>query len=213
MVDEQALIQAAKAGDLDAFNQLVLALQDLAFNLAYRILSDDNAAEDATQSAFISAYRHLDSYRGGSFRAWVMRMVTNACYDELRRLKRHPSTPLEPVDDESDEEIENPAWMKDDSLSPEEQAEQADLNRAVENCLRDLPEDFRTVVVMVDIQGYDYQEVSEAIGKPLGTVKSRLARARLRMQGCLHGYWELLPANFRLVIEGRTGALEEGRAL
>lgn len=78
-MDEAALIQSALHGDLDAFNRLVLAYQQMAFNLAYRMLNDDSAAEDATQTAFISAYRNLRQYRGGSFRAWVMRMVTNAC--------------------------------------------------------------------------------------------------------------------------------------
>jgi RNA polymerase sigma-70 factor (ECF subfamily) len=180
-MDEIGLITAARRGDLDAYNHLVLTHQELAFNLAYRILADDAAAEDATQTAFISAYRHLDSYRGGSFRAWVMRMVSNACYDELRRQKRHPTTALEPMDEEGEEELESPAWLRDDSLSPEEQAEQAELNRAVERCLRDLPDEFRAVLVLVDIQGYDYQEVSEVIGKPLGTVKSRLNRGRAEL--------------------------------
>ena len=98
-MDEQALIAGARGGDLDSFNRLVLAYQDMAFNLAYRMLGDDALAEDATQNAFISAYRSLHAYRGGSFRAWVLRMVTNTCYDELRRRHRHPETPLEPAVD------------------------------------------------------------------------------------------------------------------
>src|SRR5512133_164245 len=84
-MDEQGLVRDALAGDLDAFNRLVLAYQDIAFNLAYRMLSDDAAASDATQNAFLAAYRGLKSYRGGSFKAWILRMVTNSCYDELRR--------------------------------------------------------------------------------------------------------------------------------
>ena len=82
-MDEAGLIQDAVRGDLDAFNRLVLAYQDMAYNIAFRMLSDEGAAEDATQTAFISAYRNLASYRGGSFKAWVMRMVTNTCYDCL----------------------------------------------------------------------------------------------------------------------------------
>ncbi len=197
-MDEAALIQEALHGDLDAFNRLVLAYQQMAFNLAYRMLNDDSAAEDATQTAFISAYRHLKQYRGGSFRAWVMRMVTNACYDELRRRQRRPTVALEPIHQEDDEEIESPAWLADHNPQPEEEIESRELEEAIQHCIQDLPEEFRAVVILVDIQGMDYNEVSQAIGKPLGTIKSRLARARLRLRDCLSGFAELLPAKFRL---------------
>ena len=202
-MDEIALIQAAQHGDLEAFNRLILAYQVLAYNLAYRMLADNPSAEDVTQTAFLSAYRNLNNYRGGSFRAWLLRMVTNSCYDELRRLKRHPTTPLEPTDAEDDEEIESPRWLADDRLSPEQSLEQAELERAVQNCINNLPEDFRSVVIMVDVEGMDYQEVSEAVGKPLGTIKSRLARARLRMRDCLEPVRELLPVGIRLEREER----------
>jgi RNA polymerase sigma-70 factor, ECF subfamily len=203
-MDEIALIQAAQRGDLDAFNRLVLAYQDLAYNLATRMLSDEAAAEDATQIAFLNAYRSLSAYRGGSFRAWVLRMVTNTCYDELRRRQRHPTTPLEPVDPEDDEEIESPSWLADDGDSPEQEIERGELDAAVQHCINDLSEEFRAVVVMVDVEGLDYQEVAEATGKPLGTVKSRLARARVKLRECLQEYWELLPSQFRLEGEDRT---------
>ena len=205
MMDEGALVRDAQHGDLDSFNRLVLHYQELAYNLALRMLNDEASAEDATQTAFISAYNHLDSFRGGSFKAWVMRMVTNTCYDELRRIKRRPTTPLEPINDEDDEEIESPYWMADDhNPTPEQALDQRELEGAIQHCLTDLPDDFRAVVIMVDVEGLDYQEVSDAIGKPLGTVKSRLARARLKMRDCLQGYWELLPVNFRLKLEERA---------
>ena len=196
-MDEVALIGLAREGDLDAFNRLVLEYQDMAFNLAARMLGDDDAAEDVTQTAFLSAYRNLASFRGGSFRAWVMRMVSNACYDELRRRKRRPTISLEPVN-EDEEEIKSPAWLADDAPSPEVELERAELDQALQTCLHGLPEEFRAVVLMVDVEGLDYQEVSQATGKPLGTIKSRLARARLKMRDCLRQYWELLPSVFRL---------------
>jgi RNA polymerase sigma-70 factor (ECF subfamily) len=196
-MDEQALVKDALSGDLDAFNRLVLAYQDMAFNLAYRMLGDDSSAEDVTQKAFISAYRSLTGYRGGSFKSWVLKMVTNACYDELRHRKRHPTTPLEPEGDD-DEEIESPRWLADDSPSPEESAERAELEDAIQNCLGELPDDFRMIVVLVDVEGLDYEQAAAATRNPLGTIKSRLARARLKMRNCLHGYWELLPSIFRL---------------
>lgn len=201
-MDEVALIQAAVQGDLTAFNRLVLAYQEIAFNVAYRMLDDPDAAEDATQTAFISAYRNLKSYRGGSFRAWVLRMVTNTCYDELRRRKRRPVVSLEPVDDETSEEIESPKWLADEGPGPEDQLETAELERAIQRCINGLPEDFRSVILLVDVQGLDYQEAAEITRTPLGTVKSRLARARLKMRDCLHGIGELLPSQFRLDDEG-----------
>jgi len=196
-MDEALLIRDAQRGDLDAFNRLVLEYQDMLFNTALRILGDEDQAADATQEAFLSAFRSIKSYRGGSFKAWLLRTVTNACYDELRRKKRHPTVPLEPETDDGDE-LEAPRWLADSSLSPEEEVELDDLEHAIQHCLDDLPSDFRTVVVLVDVQGMEYTEVSEAVRVPLGTIKSRLARARLRLRECLQGFWELLPAAFRL---------------
>jgi RNA polymerase sigma-70 factor (ECF subfamily) len=200
-MDESGLIQAARQGDLDAFNRLVLANQDIVYSQAYRMLGDAEVAEDATQEAFISAYKHLDTYRGGSFRGWLLRIVTNACYDELRRRKRRPTVPLEPVD-ANEEEIESPSWMIDPGELPEQAAVRKELAQAIQRCLDGLPDEFRLVVVLVDIQGLDYQEAAQAAGKPIGTVKSRLARARLRLRECLQSVWELLPSTNRLVDEG-----------
>jgi RNA polymerase sigma-70 factor (ECF subfamily) len=196
-MDEPALIHEAQRGNLDSFNTLVLTYQDMLFNTALRIMGDEDAAADATQEAFLSAFRAIKSFRGGSFKAWLMRTVTNACYDELRRQKRRPTTPLEPETDDG-EEMETPRWLADPSMSPEEEAEADDLEHAIQHCLDELPLEFRTVVVMTDIQGMDYKEAASAVRVPLGTIKSRLTRARLRLRECLQGFWELLPAAFRL---------------
>src|SRR5512133_1035398 len=118
-MDEPALIQSAQKGELDAFNRLILAYQDMAFNVDYRMLADEDLAEDAVPNALISAYNNLGSFRGGSFKAWVMRMVTNGCYDELRRQKRRPTTPLEPVN-EDNEEHDSPRWLADPSMTPDQ---------------------------------------------------------------------------------------------
>jgi RNA polymerase sigma factor (sigma-70 family) len=196
-MDELALISSAQRGDLDAFNTLVLAYQDLLFSTALRILGDDDLAADATQDAFVSAFRGLNTYRGGSFKAWLLRTVTNACYDELRRKKRRPTTPLEP-DAADGDDMEAPRWLADPSMTPEQSAEAVELEHAIQHCLENLPLEFRTVVVMADLQGLDYSEVATATHSPLGTIKSRLARARLRLRECLQGFRELLPAAFRL---------------
>ncbi len=202
-MDEAALIQSAQKGDLDAFNRLVLAYQDMVYNQAYRMINEMDAAEDATQDAFISAYRNIRSYRGGSFKAWLLRIVTNSCYDELRRRQRRPTTPLEPLD-QDDEEIESPHWLADPGETPEDAAERAELAQALQHCLEGLAPEFRAVVILVDVQGMDYTEASEAAGAPLGTIKSRLARARLKLRDCLQGFWELLPASFRQIEESEA---------
>jgi RNA polymerase sigma-70 factor (ECF subfamily) len=196
-MNEQALIQDAQAGSLDAFNALVLHFQDSVFNTALRILGDEDLASDATQEAFLSAFRNIRSFRGGSFKAWLMRTVTNACYDELRRQKRRPTMPLEPETDDG-EEMDSPRWLADPNMSPEQKAEADEVEHAIQHCLNNLPVEFKTVVVMADIQGMDYSEVAIAVRVPLGTIKSRLARARLRLRECLQGFKELLPAAFRL---------------
>lgn len=197
-MDENALIQQAKNGDLDAFNRLVLAYQEQAYNLALRLLGDDPSAQDATQVTFINAYQAIKSFRGGSFRAWILRILTNACYDELRRQKRKPTEDLNPVDAVSGDELEDPAWLSDESQSPEEHITQQELEKAIQRCLGGLPEEFRAVIVLVDVQGMDYQEASEVVKKPLGTIRSRLARARQRVQDCLQNVGELLPDKYRL---------------
>jgi RNA polymerase sigma-70 factor (ECF subfamily) len=196
-MDEIALIQAAKGGDLDSFNRLVLAYQDMIYHHAFRMIGEEESADDATQTTFISAYNHLSSFRGGSFKAWLLRIVTNACYDELRRRKRRPTVPLEPIDD-TGEEVESARWMVDPAEQPEDRIQRVELQRAIQHCLDRLPDEFRSTVVMVDIQGMDYFEASQAIGKPIGTIKSRLARARSRLRDCLNGFAELLPSGFRL---------------
>ena len=196
-MNEQALIADAQHGNLDAFNTLILHYQDSVFNTALRILGDDDQAADASQEAFISAFKSITSFRGGSFKSWLMRTVTNACYDELRRRKRRPTTPLEP-DTEDGEEMDTPRWLADPSMTPAQQAEADELEHAIQHCLDNLPLEFKTVVIMADLQGMDYTEVARAIHVPLGTIKSRLARARLRLRECLQGFAELLPASYRL---------------
>jgi RNA polymerase sigma-70 factor (ECF subfamily) len=202
-MDEPALIQTAQRGDLDSFNTLILHYQDMVFNTALRILGDEDLAEDAAQEAFISAFRSINTFRGGSFKAWLMRTVTNACYDELRRQKRRPTTPLEPETNDG-EEVDSPRWLADPNMTPAEKFEADELEHAIQHCLDTLPTEFRTAVVLADIQGMDYTEVATASRVPLGTIKSRLARARLRLRECLRGFEELLPSTFRL--EGESNS-------
>lgn len=205
-MDEPALIRDAQRGDVNAFNRLVLEYQALAYNVAYRVLGEAEAAEDATQDAFISAYKHLDAYRGGSFRGWLMRIVTNACYDELRRRKRRPAVSLEDMLTAPDgTENENGAVLATPDDAPEEQMQRRELAGAIQDCLDHLPDDMRTVAVLCDVQGLDYAEIAAATGVALGTVKSRLSRARARLRDCLQEVRDLLPSLYRLGDEAATG--------
>lgn len=200
MENLQIVIDQAVAGDLDSFNQVVLHFQTQVYNQAYRIIGEPDAAADATQEAFISAYKKLHTYRGGSFKSWLLRIVSNACYDEYRRRKRQPIVPLVP-ENQDGEDIQSPTWMEDPGEGPEDFTQRRELSEAIQTCLDRLDFDFRTVVVLVDIQGLDYRAAADVIESPLGTVKSRLARARQSMQDCLEGFKELLPRSLRPVGE------------
>jgi RNA polymerase sigma-70 factor (ECF subfamily) len=193
--DESSLIQAAQRGNLDAFNQLILYYQTQAFNLAYHILQDAAAADDATQEAFISAYRGLDKFRGGSFRAWLLRITSNACYDELRRRKRRPAISW---DDFGELEEEANPHLVDSGMQPEQSVQQDELRMMLERTMAKLPEDQRLVLLLVDRMGFSYEEAAQTLKVRLGTVKSRLARARSRMQLYLQDEVELLPHRYRL---------------
>jgi RNA polymerase sigma-70 factor (ECF subfamily) len=201
-MDELALIADAQVGDVEAFNSLVLKYQDRVYTQAFRILGVKESAEDAAQEAFISAFTKINTFRGGSFIAWLLRIVTNQCYDEIRRNKRKPTTSLEPLNREN-EEIESPNWLIDPQESPEGEVMRLELDQAIQECLNHMSLDFRTVVILVDLQGFDYSEAASVVGSPLGTIKSRLARARKNLQECLQGFEELLPAAFRQVKESR----------
>ncbi len=193
--DEETLINSAQRGSVDAFNELILHYQSQVYNLALHIMHDDAAADDATQEAFISAYRALKQFRGGSFRAWLLRIVTNACYDELRRQKRRPKVSWEDFGDM--EEEANP-HLVDDGPRPEESLQQRELQALLERTIARLPEHHRTTLVLVDRLGLSYEEAAEAMDVALGTVKSRLARARREMQKLLQDEQELLPSRYRL---------------
>ena len=191
-------LKLQKKGDLAAFNRLVLQYQDMAYGVAYRITGNPHLADDATQEAFISAYRGLPKFRGGSFRAWLMRIVTNACYDELRRRKRHPQVPLDAL------YVEDPpsgAYSSSPLEGPEDHVQRQELGQLIQAGIDLLPDDQRLVLVLSDVQGFSYQEIAQAVGTPTGTVKSRLHRARAKLRDYLQDRQELLPTRYRLSSE------------
>jgi RNA polymerase sigma-70 factor (ECF subfamily) len=179
--DEKALIDAAQAGELTAFNELVLGYQDQAYNVAYRLLNDPEAAADAVQESFFKVYRRIEQYRGGSFRAWLLRIVTNTCYDALRLRKRYTASRL----DSDTLPPERDRRLSDLRASPHDQAVRRELNSLLTRAISQLPPGQRTVLVMCDIEGFKYHEVAGMTGLTLGTVKSRLSRARAKVRGVL----------------------------
>ena len=194
---ETTLIQAAQRGDLDAFNQLVLRYQNLLFGIALRLLNDEDVASDAVQEALISAFRRFHTFRGDSLRSWLARVVVNACYDEMRKKRRQHSVPLEQYNAEGDE-IETSYWLVDAQADPELQFETSELETVIQRSLNRLSPIYRIVLVLVDIEGLSYEEAALAAHVPVGTVKSRLARARLQMQKSLQNAGELLPSSYRV---------------
>lgn len=189
---EAEIIQAAQKGNLAAFNRLVMAHQGLAFNVAARVMGDPDAAADATQEAFIKAFKAIKQFRGGSFKSWLMRIVSNTCYDQLRYERRRPSEPLEPDDTESD----YAPHLLDPATPPEKMVENRELGDMLQQAINQLPPDQRLILVLSDVEGFNYQEISDVAGIALGTVKSRLSRARTRLRDILQQQ-ELLPAQYR----------------
>jgi RNA polymerase sigma-70 factor (ECF subfamily) len=199
-MDEQALIESARKGDARSFNQLVLLYQRMAYNVAYRILSDPDAASDATQDAFLKAFKAMRRFRGGSFKAWLLRIVTNACYDQLRRKQRRPATSLDDLPVEADHSF----YMHDPAERPDEFVERQELGDTIQAGILTLPVEQRTVLVLSDVQGLSYNEIAEVTGLSLGTVKSRLSRGRARLRDYLVEQRELLPSQYRLRDEKTT---------
>ena len=193
--EEQTLISSARRGELDSFNALVLRYQDAAFTVAYRIMGDPASAADMAQDAFITAYRRLNTYRGGSFRSWLMRIVTNRCFAELRPRKRQPALTM--TDLTPDDAHEPP--IADDADTPEEIVQTHELQRALQQCINRLNPDQRVVLILSDVEGMEYAQIAQEVGAQLGTVKSRLSRARAAVRACLSAVRELLPAAYRLI--------------
>jgi len=196
-MDEQTLIHAAQRGSLEAFNELVLMYQDFLFRVAANILRDEDAAEDVTQQAFVSAFRNLRTFRGGSLRSWLCRILVNASYDELRRLSRAIILPLQEPNQDG-EEAGPILWLADPDPSPEAQVEASEMREAIKTCLEALPNHYRLVVSLVDVDGFSYDEAAEALDIPVGTIKSRLARARNALRIGLRLYPDLLPPAYVL---------------
>ena len=191
--EEKDIITRALQGDLDAFNLLVIRYERLAFSVAYRVLQVEDAAADAVQDSFIKAFRALPSFRGEMFKSWLMRIVVNTCYDVLRTQKRYQT---ESIDDQPVAQEYAPQLI-DKSESPEDYVLRMELSGLIELGIRALPPEQRLALVLCDVHGYAYEEIVEITGLPMGTVKSRINRARTKVRDFLIEKPELLPLALR----------------
>jgi RNA polymerase sigma-70 factor (ECF subfamily) len=173
------LLERARAGDLDAFNDLVECYQDQLFALVVRMVPDRDQASDVTQEAFFSAFRNLASFRGGSVKSWLNRIAVNAAMDTQRAKKRRPVQPYPELEDES--------WQPPapDSADPVHTALTFERSHVLNVALAAITADQRTAIVLFDVEGYDYAEIATMTGVSLGTVKSRIHRGRLALRDLL----------------------------
>lgn len=179
------LLERARDGDLDAFNDLVTCYQDRLFSLVARMVPDRDQAADAVQEAFFSAYRNVNSFRGGSVRSWLSRICINAAMDAQRARKRRPVQPYPELEDDS--------WQPraGDETDPLRIVMAGERTRALQDALTRITPDQRAAIVLFDIEGYDYAEIAAMTAVSLGTVKSRIHRGRLALRQVLEGRIEL----------------------
>jgi RNA polymerase sigma-70 factor (ECF subfamily) len=179
------LLERAREGELDAFNDLIGCYQDQLFGLVVRMVPDRDQASDCVQEAFFSAYRNLRGFRGGSVKSWLHRIAVNAAMDIQRARKRRPSQPYPELEDES---WQPPAGEEADPVTT---ALTTERHRAINDALATITDDQRAAIVLFDVEGYDYAEIAEMTGVSLGTVKSRIHRGRLAMRDRLADRMEL----------------------
>jgi RNA polymerase sigma-70 factor (ECF subfamily) len=180
-MEQTHLINMARQGDLQAFNQIVLHYQDALYEHVWWIVKDHEQAQDITQEAFIKAFRRLGQFRGGAFKSWLLRIATNTALDELRSQQRHPGLSLDSRA-EADEEYEMHDWLSDPGPGVEAQVEQQELRVAIAQALASLPVEYRLAVTLVDVQELPYAEAAQVMQVSIGTVKSRVARGRAALK-------------------------------
>lgn len=180
---ERELVDRARAGDQDAFEQLVLNNQNRVYTLALRMVNDREEAADLAQEAFLKAWQGLPAFQGdSSFSTWVYRLASNVCIDYLRKQKRRREVePVLSLDDEESGWTEPADWDQD----PQRQLERAERSREVARGLEALPDHHRQVLTLRELSGLSYQEIGQALELDIGTVKSRIARARLALRKIL----------------------------
>ncbi len=189
--NEKHLLESAKKGDIEAFEKLIEAHEKKVFNIALRMMGNYEDAMDMAQEAFIRVFKSIGSFKEqSSLSTWIYRIVTNICLDELRKRKNRKVLSIDDNIKSDDGEIKRN--IVSDDLTPDEKVERDEIKRMINNAINELSDEHRTAIVLRDIQGFSYKEISEIVNCPEGTVKSRISRARQALKEILMSKRELL---------------------
>lgn len=193
--NERNLVERAKSGNIEAFEQLIIGCQKKVFNIAYRMIGNYDDANELAQEVFLKAFRSIKKFKGDSlFSTWIYKVTANVCLDEIRKRKKKVVISL-------DQEIEfNDGGVKrqipDNAPTPDIEAETNELKNVINESIGQLNEDYKSMIILRDIQGLSYYEISKIVNCPEGTVKSRINRARQALKKILQGKKELLNEEF-----------------
>ncbi len=174
---EAQLIARCRQGDVEAFETLIAAYEKKVLSTAYAMLGNHEDASDAAQEVFLKLFASIDKFgEQSSFSTWLYRVTVNVCYDELRKRKYRSENTVSLTPDETGESAQ--LQLADKNAGPLELAEQAELRDALRRAIASLGEQYRTVIILREIQGLEYQQIADILHCSLGTVKSRMSRAR-----------------------------------
>lgn len=188
--DECAIIERCKQGDLTAFDDLVRRYEKQVYNFAYRMTGNYDDANDIATVAFVKVFNAINSFRGdANFSTWLFRIVTNLYLDERKRSKAHLNVPLDEYINLEESSVTR--QVEDPSPSPLDRLEASERYEMLARAVGDLPEYQRIMVLLYHTQGHSYEEIAQIVGLPIGTVKSRLNRARLALKEKLEPIREL----------------------
>lgn len=191
---EKLLVKKSQSGDIEAFEQLVSAYDRRAYNIAYRVMGNEEDAKDMAQEAMLRVYRSIKDFKGqSSFSTWLYRIVTNVCLDELRRRKNDKHVSIDSTIQTEDGELH--IELSSDKETPETAYERVEQRELIKKAIGELNDEYRSVIVLRDIQGFSYEEISNMLECSLGTVKSRINRARAMLRDKLKGSMELSRKN------------------
>lgn len=187
---EKLLVSRSQKGDISAFEELIYNYEKKAYNIAFRIMGNEEDAKDMTQEAFIKIYKSIGNFRGEStFSTWLYRIVTNVCLDELRKRKKNSTIPLEMnIETEKGNAVLELSAEKE---TPEDIYEQVEKKHMIQSAISSLADDYKTVIILRDVQGFSYEEIATMLNCSLGTIKSRINRARNLLKDKLRHQLEL----------------------
>lgn len=196
LVGDMELVEKSIKGDVNAFEDLVRRYQNKVFTVAFRMIGNREDAADLSQEAFVKAYRALPNFRGeASFQTWLHHIITNVCRDELRKRSRISAISLDKEIITSEGTFQSE--LADDALGPEDILENKDLAKNIQQAINILGPEYRMTIIMREIQGFSYEEIANTLSCSIGTVKSRLNRARTILKNILIDKLEPLDTNLR----------------